>query len=475
MKSADVAIVGAGPAGLAAAGEAVAHGLSVMLMDDNSQPGGQYFRQLPRQFTSVDGMRHSRARQLFEVLDHPRLHYLPDCVVWNAPDRGVLAYSAGTDSGRVRADTTIIAAGATDRPLPFPGWTLPGVITAGGSQNMIKGQGVRPGEHVVVAGNGPLLLVAAMTLINAGARVRAVVEAARFQRRAWRRLASLSRSPSLLAQALSWRLRLAAAGVPFLTGQAVIEAHGTSALEAVSAAPIDHHGVINQASVTTLEADCLVVGNGLAPAVELTRLAGCAHHYDPLLGGWTPRRSADLETTVPGLYAVGDGAAIGGVELALAEGRTAVLAAMLQQSPSASLRRRWCGLARRLDRLDRFRTAVAEIFAPPESFLELITPETPVCRCENVTLAELEKNAADGATGMVQQKSITRLSMGRCQGRFCLATLADLVARRQGIEPAELDWPRIRPPARPVHLGDLLHETIPPPVLPEDPHLPRGP
>ena len=458
MKSADIAIVGAGPAGLAAAGEAVAHGLSVVLMDDNSQPGGQYFRQFPRV---------NRARRLFEVLDHPRLDYLPDCVVWNAPDPGVLAYAAGENSGRVRADAIIIAAGATDRPLPFPGWTLPGVITAGGSRNMINGEG----EHVVVAGNGPLLLVAAMTLLSAGATVRALVEAAPLHRRVWSRL----ESPSLLAQALSWRLRLAAAGIPFLTGQAVIEAHGAPALEAVSVAPIDLKGGIDRASVTTLEADCLVVGNGLAPAVELTRLAGCAHHHDPLLGGWTPRRSADLETTVPGLYAVGDGAAVGGVRLALAEGRTAVLAAMLQRSPSAHLRRRRRGLARRLERLNRFRTAVADIFAPPETFLELITPATPVCRCENVTLAELETRAADGATGMIQQKSTTRLSMGRCQGRLCLATLADLVARRRGIEVADLDWPRIRPPARPVRLGDLLHETVPPPVLPDDPHLPRAP
>ena len=469
MKSADIAIVGAGPAGLAAAGEAVDHGLSVVLMDDNSQPGGQYFRQLPRQFSDVN-----RARPLFEVLDHPRLHYLPDCVVWNAPDPGVLAYAAGNDSGRIRADAIVIAAGATDRPLPFPGWTLHGVITAGGSQNMIKGQAVRPGESVVVAGNGPLLLVAAMTLLGAGATVRAVVEATPFQKRAWSRLASLSRSPHLLAQALSWRLRLAAAGVPLLTGQTVIEAHGAPALEAVSIAPIDRHGGIDHASATTLDADCLVVGNGLTPAVELTRLAGCAHHHDPLLGGWTPRRSADLETTVPGLYAVGDGAAIGGVQLALAEGRAAVLAALLQRSPSAHLRRRRRGLARRLDRLNRFRVAVADIFAPPETFLELITPDTPVCRCENVTLAEIETCAAEGATGMVQLKSTTRLSMGRCQGRFCLATLADLVAVRRGVRVADLDWPRIRPPARPVRLGDLLQETVPPTALPDDPHLPRG-
>ena len=474
MKSTDIAIVGAGPAGLAAAREAVESGLSVMLMDDNSQPGGQYFRQLPRQFSRVDRVRHGRAERLFEVLDHPRLHYLPDCVVWDVPEQGILAYAAGTGSDRVRADAIIIAAGATDRPLPFPGWTLPGVITAGGSQNMIKGQAVRPGDDVVVAGNGPLLLVAAMHLISAGATIRAVVEAAPFQRRAWSRLASLSWSPSLLVQALSWRLRLAAARVPFLTGQAVIEAHGAPALEAVSIAPVDHRGGINRASVTTLEADCLVVGNGLAPAVELTRLAGCAHHHDPMLGGWTPRRTKDLETTVPGLYAVGDGAAIGGVELALAEGRMAALAALLQRFPSACLRKRRRNLARHLDRLGRFRTAVADIFAPPETFLELITPETPVCRCENVTLGELGHLAADGAAGMVQLKSTTRLSMGRCQGRFCLATLADLVATRRGIKVADLDWPRFRPPARPVLVGELLHEEIPPPVLPDDPHLPRG-
>ena len=479
MKTDDVAIVGAGPAGLAAAREAVVHGLSVTVLDDNDQPGGQYFRQLPRQFARAGRGRfdseHARARRLFEVLEHPGVRYLPGSVVWDSPEPGLLAYAAGAESGRIRADAVIIAAGATDRALPFPGWTLPGVITAGGSQNLIKGQAVRPGDRVVVAGNGPLLLVVAMNLLRAGATPSALVEAAPIIRRAWSHAMSLVFSPADLTRALAWRLRLAAAGVPVLLRHAVVEAHGESALTAVSVAPIDEDGRVDRASTRVLDADCLVVGNGLAPSVELTRLLGCMHRYDPLLGGWTPWRSHDLETTVPGTYAVGDGAAIGGVELALAEGRCAALAVAMRRAPSPALRRRRRHLARRLARLNRFRAAVAKVFAPPRHFLELITPGTVVCRCEEVTLAELQSRAAEGAASMIQQKSTTRLGMGRCQGRFCLSSLASLVAARLGLGVEQLDWPRVRPPARPIPLGDLLHEAIPPPRLPDDPHLPRRP
>ena len=289
MRVDDLAIVGAGPAGLAAAREAVDHGLSVTLLDDNDQPGGQYFRQLPRQFRRTGTARfdreHTRARRLFEVLDHPRVRYLPNCVVWDAPEPGVLAYATGADSGRVRSDAAIIAAGAADCALPFPGWTLPGVITAGGSQNLIKGQGIRPGTRVVVAGNGPLLLVVAINLLRAGATLSALIEAAPAQRRAWSHSKPLLSSPSHLMRAMAWRLRLAAAGVPVLYGHTVVEARGESSLAAVSVAPIGEHGNVDRRSTTVLDADCLVVGNGLAPSVELTRLLGCTHRYERLLGG----------------------------------------------------------------------------------------------------------------------------------------------------------------------------------------------
>lgn len=475
MKRCDIAIVGAGPAGLAAAGEAVGLGLSVTLIDDNAQPGGQYFRQPPESFRQrgrdpFAGER-ARAEALFRVVDDRLVSYLPGATVWDAPEPGVLAYAAGPRSGRVAAGAIVIAAGAHDRPVPFPGWTLPGVISAGAAQNLIKGQRVVPGGRTVVAGNGPLLLVVAATLVRAGVEVAAVVEAAPIHRRLWRQAARLAAAPAALRLAAQYRLALMTRGVALHTGMIAVAASGGDAVEAVTIAPIGADGRIDRDRVRTIATDTLITGFGLTPSVELTRLLGCDHRFDGLRGGWLPIRSAGLETSVDGVFAAGDGAAIGGVELALVEGRLAALGAAHKLGRVAPAARR--ALHRRWARLDRFRTGLERLFAPPATFLGLLTPDTVVCRCEDVTAAELHDRVAEGAASMLQLKAATRCGMGRCQGRNCQITLAAMVADAQGLAVDALSWPRVRPPARPILLGDLMHEDIPPPVLPADPHLPR--
>jgi NADPH-dependent 2,4-dienoyl-CoA reductase/sulfur reductase-like enzyme len=484
----DLAVVGAGPAGLAAAREAADHGLSVVVLDDNARPGGQYFRQPPETFrrrTSSSLAEHwARADELLRALDRPGVVYLPNAVVWDAPEPLTLAYAAGADSGRVRAGCVVVAAGAYDRPVAFPGWTLPGVVTAGGVQNLIKGQCVVPGSRAAVVGNGPLLLVVAANLLRAGVRVAAVAEAAPVHRRAWAQAARLAAAPSILRLGASCRAALLRARAPYRTGETVVAAEGDGEVRAVTLAPIDPAGWIDRARARQIEVDTLVVGFGLTPSVELTRLLGCAHAFDPLRGGWLPVRSPALETSAPGVFAAGDGTGIGGVVLAQIEGQLAGLGAALRlgraNTGRAEGRRR--SLAARLSRLDRFRAGLERVFAPPASYLDLLTEDTVVCRCEEVTYGELtarlgEYVAGTGAavTGMIALKAATRTGMGRCQGRNCLATLAAIVARAQGVAVERLVWPRVRPPARPILLGDLLHEVIPPAVLPDDPHRPRRP
>jgi thioredoxin reductase len=412
------------------------------------------------------------------VLDHPGVSYVPNTVVWDAPEPLTLAYAAAADSGRVRAGCIVLAAGAYDRPVPFPGWTLPGVVTAGGVQNLIKGQRVAPGSRAAVVGNGPLLLVVAASLARAGVRVETVAEAAPVHRRAWAQAARLAAAPSILRLWASYRAILLRARAPYRTGETVVAAEGDGEVRAVTLAPIDPAGRVDRARARPVEVDTLVIGFGLTPSVELTRLLGCAHAFDPLRGGWLPVRSPALETSKPGVFAAGDGTGIGGVELALVEGRLAGLGAAARlgrAQPGRDEGRR--SLAACRGRLDRFRAGLERVFAPPASYLDLLTEGTVVCRCEEVTYGELSARLAedDGAatTAMVRLKAVTRTGMGRCQGRNCLATLAAIVARACGLAIDELTWPRVRPPARPIPLGDLLHEAIPPAVLPDDPHRPR--
>jgi NADPH-dependent 2,4-dienoyl-CoA reductase/sulfur reductase-like enzyme len=474
----DLAIVGAGAAGLSAAAEAVEQGLTVAVVDDNPRAGGQYFRQPPPSFRR-DGRswldkETARASALFRVLDHPNVIYMPDATVWNLPEPNVLAVAAGDRSTRVRAGAIVVATGAHDRPVAFPGWTLPGVVTAGGAQNLLKGNRMVPGRRVAVAGNGPLLFVVGASLARAGVEVAAIVEAAPINARLPAALPGLLAAPKLLRQAIDYRWTLMRAGVPVRAGMTAVAAHGDDKVEAVSIAPIDGEGRVDRNRVERIDCDALVVGFGLTPSVELLRLIGCDLAYTPERGGWLPRRSEVFETSVAGVFAVGDGAAIGGVEIALLEGRLATLeaAARLGRIRDGGARR--ASLTRALTRIDRFRRAIERLFAAPCRYLDLLTDDTVVCRCEEVTAGELKTRAGEAWTSMVQLKSTTRLAMGRCQGRNCMATLASLVAESGGRPIASLAYPRTRPPARPIPLGDLLHEPIAPPEMPADPHLPRG-
>jgi NADPH-dependent 2,4-dienoyl-CoA reductase/sulfur reductase-like enzyme len=465
VKTTDLAIVGAGPGGLAAAAEAIRHSMSVTLLDDNPSSGGQYFRRTPAAFRKIGRSffdnDETKAGALLQVTDHPSVSYLPNSTVWDFPDTHVLAFARGADSARLHAECIIVSPGAFDRPVPFPGWTLPGVIAAGGVQNLLKSQRVLPGRRVLVAGNGPLLLLLARNLHHAGARVLEVLETAPLYRRVWRELPRLLADPAMLCRGLGYRASLLRAGIPVRTGETVLEAHGKDEVTEAVVAPIDPAGRLDRSQARSIQLDTLVIGFGFTPSVELTRLLGCAHRYDPLRGGWVPVRSSDLETSVAGVFVVGEGAGIAGVEVAMTEGRLAGLAAAVRLGrchPADAVR-----IARplrgRLARLSRFRQGLDRLYASPDTYLGLLTPETVVCRCEDVTAERVFHLLAERVHSLNALKALTRSTMGRCQGRNCLGTLAALVARELVCAPADLVLPSPRPPARPIPLEDLLQDS----------------
>lgn len=479
IEDVDVAVIGAGAAGLSAAGEAARLGARVALLDDNRQPGGQYFRQPPADFgaaaTSISDKDRARFEGLRAGIDSPLISYYPGATVWDVPDPLTLAVANGQRSGRVKARAIVIAAGARDRAVAFPGWTLPGVISAGGLQNLIKGMGIVPPGPAVVAGNGPLLLVAAASLVRAGVRVAAVVESAKAPVRILREAAKLAYAPSILRLAAEFRAILLKADTPILYGSTIVAAQGDAELAFVEIAAIDNRGRIDRRDIHRLEARTLVTGYGLTPSLELPRLMGAEEDHLPLRGGSTLRRDARFMTSVPGMFAAGDGAAIGGVELSLVEGRIAGIEAAVHAGTVAREAVQYALSRHRKNhrRLDRFRTGLERVFAPPASWLGLLTPETIICRCEDVALCDLEARMTANIASPLPLKAATRIGMGRCQGRNCLDALAAILSERQGVSAQSVPMPRARPPARPILLGDLLHEDLPAPELPSDPHLPR--
>jgi NADPH-dependent 2,4-dienoyl-CoA reductase/sulfur reductase-like enzyme len=468
----DLAIIGGGPGGLAAASEAAGRGISVVLLDDNPAAGGQLFRRPPDGFRIVRDTffdkEWRKADPLLKGLDQPLVNYRCGATVWGWFEGGRLAYTQGEMSGSIRPDYVIVSGGAYDRPVPFPGWTLPGVITAGAALNLLKAQRVLPGRRVLAVGNGPLLYLAAYGLHVGGAQVVEVLETSR-PRISIGNLRDALGSARTLYEGFKYVATLRRARIPFRMGRIVSEARGDEQVREAVISRIDAAGEVERSHDRVIGVDAVVLGFGLIPSVEATRLLGCEHFHDPRSGGWIPKRSLELETSVPRVFAVGDCAGVRGGDIALLEGRAAavVIASRLGRLTRSEATGLLSRIFHRLALLERFQMAMREIFAPPRSYLPLLTTDTILCRCEEVSVGQVLDQIRGGVTELSRLKSVTRLSMGPCQGRNCLDNMAELVARETGTSIEKLARPRPRPPLRPIGIEDLLHEDLPPPSPPE--------
>ncbi|WTV72763.1 FAD-dependent oxidoreductase [Streptomyces sp. NBC_00029] len=453
---ADLAVVGAGPAGLAAAVTAARLGLRVTLLDAGDRPGGQYYRHPApglgaarpealhhgwdgfatreaalRAHESAGRIRHLAGHHVWTVLPHEDAWIL-HAVAGHAPEER---------AATVTARAVLIATGAYERQLPFPGWTLPGVVGAGGAQAMLKGGLVLPGRRVVVAGSGPLLLAVAGSLAAAGAAVPAVVEAAAYTAYAGR-LPALLRNPGKLVEAAGYGGALARHRVRLLTRRAVTEAHGTDRVEAVTVARLDRNWRPLPGTARRIPCDALAVGHGLVPQLELATNLGCATRPAPD-GTVALVLDAGQRTSVPGIWSAGETGGIGGAQLAMIEGELA----------AHSVAGAWPAprLIRSRARLRAFADAMAAAHRPGEGWTGWLRDDAVVCRCEEVPAGRIREATDDlGARDARTVKLLTRAGMGWCQGRMCGPAVAALV----GEGPA----PDRRPLSCPVplrHLAEL--------------------
>lgn len=457
----DIAVLGAGPAGMAAAAEAARRGARTVLLEESPQPGGQVYRAAPPGFgmpddpdkREGDALRAALARSGAELRCGHRVWGLGGgpLVPQGAPP-APFRIDALHDDGPVTlaARALILCPGTQERIIPFPGWTLPGVVGLAAATILLKAQGVLPGRRVVVAGAGPLLYAVAAKLHKAGAEVAAVADLATGAEWA-RALPALLARPDLLARGAAWRATLLARGVPVLAGHGVIAAEGATALERVRVQPL------GGGEVESFDCDALCIGHGLTPATEATRLFRARHRYDRAAGGWVPELDADRRSSVPLLYVAGDGAGVRGAAAAPASGRLAALAALRdlgRLDGRAHARARWRPWAEQW-RAGRTGAAMARMMALRPALVAAIPPETVVCRCEGVTRAAIEAALDDGAADMNQLKQFTRCGMGPCQGRLCGEAAAELVARRVGGR-EQAGFATGRMPLRPVPMAALL-------------------
>ena len=430
--SVDLAIIGAGPAGMAAAVEAAGHGLKVCVLDDQPEPGGQIYRAVERAGPEMDailGDDYAAGRALADAFRAARVDYRPGSMVWRTDPDPRIAYSRAGRAETVSADRVLIAAGAMERAMPIPGATRPRVMGAGAAQGLLKASGLVPEGRVVLAGTGPLLLLVAVQLVRAGADVAAILGT-----NDWRN--HLDAAPLLpralanhkeLAKGIGLYRFLRSAGMPIRTGIRDLRVEDGKVVVGDDVIPYD----------------LLLLHDGIVPRTHLPRQLGIRHVWHGPQRHWHPDVGPAGRTEHERILIAGDCAGIAGAGAAALSGRIAGRTAAGRES---------FDLVRRLERAKAARPLLDTLFPPTAP---VAPDDAVVCRCESLTGADIRRAARDGAMGPNQMKAFARAGMGPCQGRMCALATAELIADTHGLDAAEVGVWRVRPPVMPVTLGEL--------------------
>ena len=446
----DVVVIGAGPAGLAAATTTAQAGLSTLLLDENVGPGGQVWRAIASTpVTKPDqlGVDYWAGAELVQELHASGAEMIQQATVWSLDRHLEIAFSVGGASAFVKARRVILATGALERPFPIPGWTLPGVMTAGAAQTMLKSSGLVPDGRTVIAGQGPLLWLLAAQILRLGGRIDCILETT--ERRNY--LAALPHALDFVTSPYFVKglamMREVKAKVRVVTGVSELVASGEGQLASVTYVARGHR--------ETIPADLLLLHQGVVPNVNLAMSAGIQHRWDDRQLCWSPLTDADGNTSVAGIAMAGDGAGIGGATVAVLRGRAAARAAVKALAPAAVEKLTAENvLQTALAQAERGRAFLDGLFRPAPQF-RIPSGDTIVCRCEEVSAKDILDSVAIGATGPNQLKAYRRTGMGPCQGRLCGLTVTELMAQARGKSPEEIGYYRLRAPVKPITLAEL--------------------
>lgn len=472
----DVLIVGGGPAGMAAASTAAEAGLRTVLIDERPTLGGQVYKQPGPGMRVTDpramGKQYRAGRELIDEAEaSDAVIMLRTSVVDLEPDADgwiAMVHTDGDPVVSVRARRVIVAAGAHDRPVVFPGWTLPGVITAGGLQTLAKTQAFIPGQRTVFAGSGPVALAFPSQLAGYGANIVTALESgpAPSPVDLAKIAAAAPGNVGLLMDAAKYQSSLIAYRIPLRYRRMVVRAEGDGRVERVVHARVDAQWRVIPGTEETVDADVLCVGYGFTPSTELLRLAGCGFETVEDLGGPVVRKDEWCRTDVDGVYAAGDGAGVEGSAVAADEGRIAAYAVardagLLAPEAAATAAR---PLLRRLARRRALTRATQRMYGVGDGVFGLADAETTVCRCEGVAQAEV-RAAVEAAPEISAVKALTRAGMGPCQGRMCGRHIAAMISEQSGVPMADVAPATPRMPVRPVGIGAIADVNVVDPGL----------
>lgn len=450
----DAIVIGAGPAGLCAGACLAEMGLDVLTLDEQNQPGGQIFCNIetaPPENRHLFGEDYDRGVQLADRFRKSGATYENSASVWQVDPDGKVCYSQSGKSRQIRASYVIAATGAMERPMPFPGWNLPGVMGVGAVNKLAKEASLTPSGNVVLAGSGPLLLLEACLLIKKGVQIKAILETtpAFPPASAFSHVPKALRRTDFLWKGVSMLREIKASKVPYHKGVTNIRALGQNTLQAVEAQCCN--------KTLNFKTDMLFVHFGVIPNTHILRQMGCRMSWKHDQRYWYPACDEWGRTNFERIFAAGDGALVSGGLAAQYKGELAALevAQCLGIIPQYERDALALSLKAAVKQDGYPRPFVDALYAPPEHFF--FEDNTVLCRCENITVGEVRKAVREGGRELNEIKIMTRSGMGPCQGRMCGPALAEVVAAELAISCEKTGLLNIRPPLKPIPLAEIAN------------------
>jgi len=452
----DLVIIGAGPAGMAAACEARQHGMNVAVLDEQPAAGGQIYRGVATahaQRRAVLGADYAAGLQLVQEFEACGARHISGATVWNVSRDMTVNFIHEGRNQVLWAHNIILASGAMERPFPIPGWTLPGVMGAGAAQILLKTAGALPRDPVVLAGCGPLLYLLASQYLNAGVRIRALIHTVQGSDyvRAGLHLPRALGGRDDLVKGIRMVRQLRRHRVPVYAGARALSVQGTDHAQAIV---FTHRGKPQK-----IETPLVLLHQGVVPNTQLSWSLDFPHDWNAVRACWEPRTDRYGQLEDSGIYVVGDSRAIVGAQASAAQGRLAAIAIArtLSRQFGAQLVEREATVHRALRRALAIRPLLDALYRPVQRIPQ--DDSVIVCRCEEVTAGQIRQYVDIGCQGPNQTKAFGRCGMGPCQGRFCGLTVTELIAQARGVDPAQVGHYRIRAPIKPVTLGELVGEV----------------
>ena len=457
----DVIVIGAGPSGVSSAINCAKKGLTVLIVDLNSNTGGQIYRAPPKTYKNVSKKLEENEIQknLSDQIKKYKIETAYNHTVWQvSPGFKVNAFNE-TSTIEWQSKSLIIATGTYEKIIPFEGWTIPGVIGLAACTVIIKAHHFIPSKKIILAGNGPLLMLVAYYIIKFGGKIDAIVDTS--SKIDWiKSTLSLMTNPKNFRDGIKWVFKILLNRIPIYSNSTIEKAFEVDGGIKVILRNLKTGKTKNIISET------IAIGHGLIPSTDITRLLRADHIYDEQKGGWIAKVDRFLRSSVSGVYLAGDGAGISGALAASDKGLLASLALLFDKKiiTQNEFDHDSHKILKKLDKYDMFAKAISKLNSTPKKLIKNIENGTVICRCEDITKGEILRAVDQGARDINQIKSWTRLGMGPCQGRTCQYSTSKIVAEYLNCEIDDLGYLAGRSPIRPVPLdrviGDFDYEKI---------------